>query len=101
LKVETESEITATLQTKYRATKALQTERAIADYVINRRDNTAHCIGVIPLTRATGTIEKISEHTWKARHQGITENSHTGHCARTKCLSWEITLHVAYIVTTE
>ena len=39
-------------------------------------------------TGATGTISKTiqktsGQHTWKVRHQGIKENSHTGHCAHT------------------
>jgi hypothetical protein len=40
------------------------------------------------ITGANGTISKasgkyLSNITWKTRHKGTTENSHTGHCTHT------------------
>jgi hypothetical protein len=66
---------------------------------------------------ATGTISKSFRkypNNIRGNHgkyyQGTTENSHIGHCTHTaestdvkvqNFSSWEITLHVPYIVTTE
>jgi hypothetical protein len=70
----------------------------------------------IPVTMETnGTISKsfrqyLSNITRKHENQGTTQNSHTGHCTytaesdnckRTQHSTREISLHVAYTVTTQ